>query len=145
MLAACSSGDGYGGAKAPTTTGTATTATNTPASTTAAPGTTIGPSTTAGPSSTSSASPPSTTRATTSTTLGPTITVSDFTFRPASVPAGSTVRLLNADATEHTVESRDGLWTFDSTTQTFTAPATAGTYGVFCAIHSSMSGTLTVT
>ena len=69
----------------------------------------------------------------------------DFTFQPATVPAGAKVRLLNADSTSHTVESRDGLWTFDTDTQTFTAPATAGSYAIFCGIHASMTGTLTVT
>ena len=42
-----------------------------------------------------------------------TITVQDFTFQPATVPPGATVRLLNGDSTDHTVESREHLWTFD--------------------------------
>lgn len=70
--------------------------------------------------------------------------VSDFTFQPATVAPGVTVRLANADATAHTVESADSAWTFDEASQTFTAPATPGTYAIFCGIHSSMAGTLTV-
>lgn len=115
-LAACSSDDGD--AAAPTT---------------AAPTSTVAPTTVA-----------PTQAPTTSTTIGPTITVQDFTFQPATVAPGATVRLLNGDPTDHTVESRQHLWTFDATTQTFTAPATAGTYEIYCGVHSSMSGTLTV-
>ena len=68
----------------------------------------------------------------------------DFTFQPATVPPGSTVRLLNGDPTDHTVESRERRWTFDATTQTFTAPPAPGAYAIYCGVHSSMSGTLTV-
>jgi plastocyanin len=124
LLAACSSEDGDNGDGAASTSTSATTATS------AAPATTAAPSTTAA--------------TTTSTTTGPTITVQDFTFQPATVPPGATVRLLNGDSTDHTVESREHLWTFDATTQTFSAPAAPGSYAVYCGVHSSMSGTLTV-
>jgi plastocyanin len=70
--------------------------------------------------------------------------VSDFTFRPSTVPPGATVRLANGDSVAHTVESRDGAWTFDEASQTFTAPSTPGDYPIFCGIHTSMLGTLTV-
>ena len=127
LLVACSSDDTDGAQSTATTAATGTTA---PPSTTAAPSTTVAPSTTAA--------------ATTSTTTGPTITVQDFTFQPATVPPGATVRLLNGDPTDHTVESREHRWTFDATTQTFSAPATPGSYAIYCGVHSSMSGTLTV-
>ena len=78
------------------------------------------------------------------TTVAPTIGVADFTFKPATVPRGSTVRLANGDSVEHTVESRDGAWTFDAATQTFPAPSAPGAYAIFCGIHESMTGTLTV-
>jgi plastocyanin len=80
----------------------------------------------------------------TTTVAAASIGVSDFTFQPATVAPGVVVRLANGDSSEHTVESRDGAWTFDPGTQTFTAPATPGDYAVFCAIHTSMTGTLTV-
>jgi plastocyanin len=54
------------------------------------------------------------------------------------------MRLPNGDPTDHTVESRDQVWTFDATTQTFTAPTSPGAYAIYCGVHSSMSGTLTV-
>jgi plastocyanin len=87
--------------------------------------------------------PPGTARPTT-TVAAASIGVRDFTFQPATVAPGVVVRLANADSSEHTVESPDGAWTWDPASQTFTAPATAGNYAVFCAIHTSMTGTLTV-
>jgi plastocyanin len=79
----------------------------------------------------------------------PTITISGFAFGdPLSVVAGQEVLVTNADATTHTWTSRDGV--FDSGnlgpgtdfTFTFDSP---GEYGFFCAIHGSMTGTITVT
>jgi plastocyanin len=77
------------------------------------------------------------------------VTISGFAFGPVSisVPAGSTVTWTNQDATAHTVTADDG--SFDSGSlaqgatfsQTFDTP---GTYTYHCAIHSSMTGTITV-
>jgi plastocyanin len=122
-LAACSSSDD-GAADATTTSASA--------SETAAPTTPAAPATTVAAPRSSTTGP------------GATIGVADFTFQAATVAPGVTVRLLNGDSTAHTVESRDGLWTFDTTTETFPAPATPGSYAIFCGIHSSMTGTLTV-
>jgi plastocyanin len=77
------------------------------------------------------------------------VTISGFAFGPASisVPVGSTVTWTNQDGTAHTVTADDG--SFDSGnlapgatfSQTFDTP---GTYTYHCAIHSSMTGTITV-
>jgi plastocyanin len=72
---------------------------------------------------------------------------SSFTFHPTPVKAGSTVTVKNDATVRHTVTQDGGG--FDVTidpgkTATFTAPA-AGTYKFHCKIHSSMTGTLTVT
>jgi plastocyanin len=77
------------------------------------------------------------------------VTISGFAFGPASVsvPVGSTVTWTNQDGTAHTVTADDG--SFDSGSlaqgatfsQTFDTP---GTYPYHCAIHSSMTGTITV-
>ena len=62
--------------------------------------------------------------------------------------SGTEVTVTNQDGAGHTWTSTDGLW--DSGTLrggntyafTFTDP---GTYGFFCGIHPSMTGTITVT
>jgi plastocyanin len=77
------------------------------------------------------------------------ITIQNLTFNPTPVKAGSTVTVKNMDGFEHTVTSDDGT-SFNisvpgGSTQTFTAPAKAGSYKFHCNIHSSMHGTLTVT
>ena len=78
------------------------------------------------------------------------VSVVDVAFAPADieVPVGTTVDWTNGDPFAHTVTARDGA--FDSGTldggqtfsQTFGEP---GTYDYFCAIHPSMTGTVTVT
>ena len=77
-----------------------------------------------------------------------TITIRDFTFEVPSVPAGSTVRVVNADGVPHTVTADDG--SFDvfldpGTETTFVVPATPGAYAFFCAVHPSMTSSLVVT
>jgi plastocyanin len=77
------------------------------------------------------------------------VTIVDFAFQPGYVvvPAGSTVSWYNAGAAPHTVTSSFGA--FDSGTlgsgggfsMTFWTP---GSYGYFCAIHPSMTGTVQV-
>ena len=78
------------------------------------------------------------------------VSVVDVAFEPADieVPVGTTVDWTNEDPFAHTVTARDGA--FDSGTmdgggtfsQTFYEP---GTFEYFCAIHPSMTGTVTVT
>ena len=77
------------------------------------------------------------------------VSVVDVAFQPVDieVPVGTTVDWTNEDPFAHTVTARDGA--FDSGTmdggatfsQTFSEP---GTYAYFCAIHPSMTGTVTV-
>jgi plastocyanin len=78
------------------------------------------------------------------------VSIVDLTFEPATieVDAGSTVTWANDDSIGHTVTARDGA--FDSGdliaggtfSQAFSEP---GTFEYFCAIHPSMTGTVTVT
>ncbi len=78
------------------------------------------------------------------------ITIEDFAFAaPQSVAAGADVAVNNLDSAAHTMTFRSGgidtgTLTGGSST-TVQAPATAGTYDFFCAIHPSMEGRITVT
>lgn len=131
VAALAGAGSGLVTRERPTTT---TTATTTATTTTTAPGTT-GATTTAA--------------ATTTVAAGPTITISGFAFGdPITVAAGTTVTVVNADATGHTWTSQAGV--FDSGTlrggDTFTFTFTdAGEYRFFCGIHPSMTGSITIT
>jgi predicted lipoprotein with Yx(FWY)xxD motif/plastocyanin len=79
-----------------------------------------------------------------------TITIKDFAFTPASltVKVGATVTWTNVGGPTHTATADNGA--FDSGniaagatfSQTF---ATAGTFAFHCAIHHSMTGSITVT
>jgi plastocyanin len=77
------------------------------------------------------------------------IEAKDFSLTSISVAPGSSVKVENNGSATHTVTADDGA--FDSgkiaggASGSFTAPATPGTYGFHCAIHASMTGTLTVT
>lgn len=77
-----------------------------------------------------------------------TITINDFTFAtPDSVPAGTTVTVVNEDSASHTWTSTEG--TFDSGTlatgEDFSFEfAEPGTYAFACSIHPTMTGSLTV-
>lgn len=78
-----------------------------------------------------------------------TVTMAGRAFSPSSISvrAGGTITFSNNDDDEHTVTARDG--SFDSGvlnaggrfTRTF---RTAGTFRYFCAIHTEMTGTVTV-
>jgi plastocyanin len=78
------------------------------------------------------------------------VAVVDVAFEPEDieVPVGTTVDWINDDPFAHTVTANDGA--FDSGTmdagqtfsQTFDEP---GTFDYFCAIHPSMTGTVTIT
>ena len=82
-------------------------------------------------------------------TASASVTIQDFAFGPGSisVAVGSTVTWTNQDSVSHTVTADDG--SFDSGrlaqgatfSQTFDTP---GTYTYHCAIHPSMTGTITV-
>lgn len=97
---------------------------------------TTGASTTVAPSTTAAASQP-------------TITISGFSFGdPIAATVGQEVLVSNADGTAHTWTSRDGA--FDSGNlgpggEFRFAFDTAGEYAFFCAIHGSMTGSITIT
>src|SRR5215213_5224359 len=79
----------------------------------------------------------------------PTVSIQDFFFSPAnvSVPAGTTVTWVNEGNVPHTVTSDDGqfdsgvLMPGDSYTVMFKGQ---GTITYHCAIHPSMTGSVTV-
>jgi plastocyanin len=98
-------------------------------------------------------SPPTTTAATETTAAptGPTLTIQGRSFGVApEVAAGETFTIVNLDSTRHTFSSSDGAWeevTLPVDSQVpFTVPDSLapGRYAFFCAIHSDMSGSLTV-
>lgn len=80
---------------------------------------------------------------------GNAVSIANFAFNPAKISVGTntTITWTNNDAAGHTVTADDG--SFDSKTlapgatfsQTFTKP---GTFTYHCAIHSSMTATITV-
>lgn len=84
----------------------------------------------------------------TGTTAAVTIHIKSFAYSgPDSVPAGSTVTVMNMDTEAHTLTADDG--SFEAivkagTSVTFTAPAKPGAYPYHCTYHSNMHGTLTV-
>lgn len=80
------------------------------------------------------------------TPAGASISIVDFTISSATVAAGEQISITNADGAPHTVTDRGGV--FDvrvdgkgSGSLTISDP---GTYEVFCAIHPSMTATITV-
>jgi plastocyanin len=80
---------------------------------------------------------------------GPAIAIAGFAFDPATLSVGTetTVTWTNNDTAAHTVTADDG--SFDSKTiapgATFTHSfGREGTYAYHCAIHSSMTATITV-
>ena len=81
------------------------------------------------------------------------VNVQNFAFDPPNITVapGTTVTWVNNDQAPHTVTATDPAGAFDSGTLqpgqsfsfTFTQPGT--TYAYYCAIHPSMTGTVTVT
>lgn len=84
-----------------------------------------------------------------SSSMADMIMIKSFAFTsPASVPAGSSVEVMNTDSEAHTVTADSG-GAFNVTippgkTVTFTAPSKPGTYAFHCAYHSNMHGSLRV-
>lgn len=79
-----------------------------------------------------------------------TITISGMKFgESVTVPPRTQITVVNDDAVEHSVTSRES-GKFDVHVEgnkraTFNAPAQAGEYPFFCTYHPSMTGTLIVT
>ncbi len=99
------------------------------------------------PTATSSTS--STSSATSGDDRASRITVKDFMFEvPASVPAGSSITVTNADNETHTVTSKAGGFDVKVAghggTATLQVPAKAGRYDLTCDFHADMSGVLVV-
>ena len=74
------------------------------------------------------------------------LTIKGLAFSELTTKAGAEISISNQDGFSHTVTAKDG--SFDvpvsgGSTETLTIP-TAGTYEIFCKIHSSMHGTITV-
>jgi plastocyanin len=78
------------------------------------------------------------------------VTIANFEFEPAAiaVPAGTTVRFTNHDASPHTATSkRSGAFDTGSIAQGESATVKLdkpGTYAFFCAFHPFMKGTIEV-
>ena len=80
----------------------------------------------------------------------PAVTIQNFAFNPAAltVKVGTEVTWTNQDSTAHTVTFNTGGATSDNLAQSATYKqtfATAGTFPYHCKIHSTMTGTVTVT
>jgi plastocyanin len=80
------------------------------------------------------------------TPAGASISIADFTISSATVAAGEEVTITNADGAPHTVTDQDGAFDvrLDGKGSGTLTIADAGTYQVFCAIHPSMTATITV-
>jgi plastocyanin len=78
------------------------------------------------------------------------VAIANFAFDPAdvSVAAGTTVTWTNDDGTAHRVKANDDSFDSEDLAQGDTFEHTfdtAGTFDYICAIHPSMTGTITVT
>lgn len=101
------------------------------------------------PTSTAPTATSSTSSATSGDDRASRITVKDFMFEvPASVPAGSSITVTNADNETHTVTSKAGGFDVKVAghggTATLQVPAKAGRYDLTCDFHADMSGVLVV-
>lgn len=78
----------------------------------------------------------------------PRLVISNFSLQSITVSPGASVAVVNSDSAPHTATAQDG--TFDTgtipagATGSFIAPSLPGAYQIFCAIHPSMTATLTV-
>jgi len=79
-----------------------------------------------------------------------TLDVTGFSFKDVSIKAGGTLAIKNSSGAAHTF-TPDNPGDFkdtnlpDGQTTTVTAPTKPGDYKFHCAIHPSMTGTMTVT
>jgi len=78
------------------------------------------------------------------------VTIQGFAFDPVelTVTVGTTVTWTNEDSAPHTITSDDGQWDSGSFSQGGTYSRVfdqAGSFGYYCAIHTSMKGTIVVT
>src|SRR5829696_1177780 len=76
-----------------------------------------------------------------------TVAIKSFSFAPATARPGATVTVVNGDGVDHTVTADAGGFNVKArggTSVSFRAPARAGSYAFFCAIHPEMTGTLVV-
>lgn len=78
-----------------------------------------------------------------------TVTIEGFAFAGASIVApGATIEVTNLDSAPHTLTADDGSFDTGNLAQSqagaITAPTAPGTYSYFCAIHPSMTGSVTV-
>jgi plastocyanin len=87
--------------------------------------------------------------ASTSSGTGSAVDIQDFTFKPGElkVKAGTTVSFTNKDGFAHTATAKDKSFDSGNLDQNGTFEHTfeeAGTFEYLCAIHNSMTGTITV-
>ena len=80
---------------------------------------------------------------------GDAVDIADFTFKPGDlkVAAGTTVTFTNKDGFAHTATAKDKSFDSGNLDQDATFEhtfETAGTFEYLCAIHNSMTGTITV-
>lgn len=104
------------------------------------------------PSPSTSMSPMNSTSPSASPVAASSVTIQDFAFSPSAITVkkGTTVTWTNKDSAAHTVTETDSqagpksgtLETGKSYSFTFN---TVGTFNYHCSIHSSMTGTVTVT
>lgn len=76
------------------------------------------------------------------------LSIDSFSLESVTVSPGATVTVINNDSAPHTATANDR--SFDTGTiapggsATFVAPTQPGTYQLYCAIHPSMTATITV-
>jgi plastocyanin len=78
---------------------------------------------------------------------GSTLEITGFEFGSVSAKPSAVVAVVNRDAAAHTVTADNGAFNTKAnrgSPASFRAPAAAGTYSFFCAIHPEMNGTLVV-
>ena len=80
---------------------------------------------------------------------GNAVAIEDFTFKPGDlqIDAGTTVTFTNKDGFAHTATAKDKSFDSGNLEQDATFEHTfeeAGTFEYLCAIHNSMTGTITV-
>ena len=78
-----------------------------------------------------------------------TLTIVDFEFQPASfsVPAGTTVEVVNTGVAPHTVTAQDGSFDtgmLEADARSWLTLDTPGTFAFLCSVHPDMTGTIEV-